>query len=207
MGYHHAGYEVTGVDHRPQQPRYPFRFIQADALEYLVAYGHKYDCIHASPPCQLFSSATFARPDLKRDHKDLLTPTLKILYGLQVPYVVENVMGAPLSPFGAVLCGLMFGLKVLRHRRFETSHLVLTPHHPSHRGVKIGRDGFVCVAGHGDGSYRHRKTTPPDHRNKASWERAMQIDWMSRNGLAQAIPPAYTRFLGLELYRQLFRED
>jgi DNA (cytosine-5)-methyltransferase 1 len=120
--------------------------------------------------------------------------------------VVENVMRAPLSPWSVTLCGLMFGLKVFRHRRFECSTLLLGPAHPSHRGKKIGVNGMVCVTGHGDASRHSRKRTPADHRNKASWVRGMAIDWMTRDELAQAIPPSYTEFLGRQLIDRLDKD-
>jgi DNA (cytosine-5)-methyltransferase 1 len=195
VGYHRAGFTVVGVDNRPQ-PRYPFEFHQADALEFLAAHGHEYDAIHASPPCQRFSSATFFRL-----HEDLLTPTIELLQALDRLWIVENVPRAPLSSWSTELCGLMFDLKVLRHRRFECRSLILSPPHPSHRNIKIGVNGFACLAGCGDASRQHRIRTPADHRTKAAWARAIGIDWMTRDELAQAIPPAYTEYIGGHLRR------
>lgn len=202
VGYARAGFRVTGVDHAPQA-NYPFRFVQADALEYLAEHGHEFDVVHASPPCQKFSSGTFCRPEANTKHPDLVTPTLALLQQVARVWIVENVLRAPLSPFSPVLCGLMFGLKLFRHRRFECSHFLWVPPHPSHAGKKVGVDGMVCVAGHGDCSRRHRKSVPADHRNKAAWEKGMGIDWMTRDELAQAIPPAYTHYLGTQLLRLL----
>lgn len=201
VGYHRAGFDVVGVDNRPQ-PRYPFAFVQADALEYLAAHGREFGAIHASPPCQMFSLATFNRPDLSRRHQDLVTPTLTLLRQTGRSWVVENVQRAPLGPAAAILCGLMFGLTLFRHRRFEASFLLLSPPHPTHAGKRIGVNGFVCVAGHGDASWRYRGR--PAHLDdgmcrKAAWSRAMGIDWMTRVELAQAIPPAYTEFVGRQL--------
>jgi DNA (cytosine-5)-methyltransferase 1 len=199
MGYYQAGFdEILGVDIRPQ-PRYPFRFIQADALEFLARFGPSsgWDLIHASPPCQHYSVANNI---WKRDHPDLLDAVREGLQRAGSPYVIENVVGAPLrSP--VLVCGVMFGLKVFRHRLFESSELLLQPPHMPHGGRAIGRDGFCCVAGHGDsnGHKGKRKPVPPDHRSVAAWRRAMGIDWMTRSELAQAIPPAYTKWIGEQL--------
>lgn len=104
-GYRRAGFEVVGVDIKPQ-PKNPHRFIQGDALEYLAEHGGEYDAIHASPPCQ-------AHCDLKhmwnaKDNPDLIGPTRELLQKIGRPYIIENVEGAPLiSPI--ILCGTMFG--------------------------------------------------------------------------------------------------
>ena len=146
MGYSRAGFdEVVGVDTEPQ-PRYPFEFVQADALEYLAEHGHDYDAIHASPPCQGYS-IMHNLPWLRgRDYPLLILPTIEMLEALGKPYVVENVMGARhgsktlqkrgLEAHGLKagwLCGAMFGLPFYRHRLFATNWLWLAPGHPKHR--------------------------------------------------------------------------
>lgn len=147
-GYAAAGWLVTGVDHRPM-PRFPFEFIQADALEFVREHGAEYDAIHASPPCQRYSS-TAALPNVKRErHVDLIAPTRDALAATGRPWVIENVERAPLT--GALLCGLSFGLKVFRHRIFESSGLLFEPPHQRHGARRIGVGGFVCVAGNGGG--------------------------------------------------------
>jgi len=118
MGYHLAGFEVTGVDIQPQ-PRYPFRFVQADALAYLADHGHEYDAFHASCPCQLYSATQRIQG---RDHPDLIGATRTALENTGRPWVIENVPGAPLRD-PVLLCGAMFGLRTYRHRLFETSRL------------------------------------------------------------------------------------
>ena len=145
LGYHRAGFdEIVGVDNRPM-PRYPFEFIQSDALEHLAEHGHAYDAIHASPPCQGYS-IMHNLPWLRgREYPLLILPTLEMLDGLGKPYVVENVMGARhgatglrkrgLEPHGLKagwLCGLMFGLPFYRHRLFATNWMWLAPGHPKH---------------------------------------------------------------------------
>ena len=144
-GYHLAGFQdITGVDIKPQ-PRYPFRFVQADALEYLAEHGHEYDAIHASPPCQGYSIMNNL-PWLKgREYPLLILPVLEMLESLGKPYVLENVMGARhgakgLSKRGLEahglqagwLCGTMFGLPFYRHRLFAANWLWLAPGHAKH---------------------------------------------------------------------------
>ena len=146
MGYSRADFDqIVGVDIKPQ-PRYPFEFVQADALEYLAEHGYDYDAIHASPPCQGYS-IMHNLPWLRgRDYPLLLLPTLEMLEGLGKPYVVENVMGARhgsktlrkrgLEDHGLKagwLCGTMFGLPFYRHRLFATNWLWLAPGHPKHK--------------------------------------------------------------------------
>jgi DNA (cytosine-5)-methyltransferase 1 len=196
MGYHRAGFDVLGVDHLPQ-PRYPFPFVRADALDYLAAHGREFDAIHASPPCQRFSRSRTIHGSGDR-HPDLIPSCRDLLANAGRPWVVENVPEARLN-HPAVLCGLMFGLRVLRHRAFEASFLLLGPSHPRHpgalttgtstrrgNGYSTGRDGLVCVAGH--------------NFNRAAGAWAMGIDWpMSQRDLALAVPPAFTEFIGRQL--------
>lgn len=186
-GYAMAGFEVTGVDIEPQ-PDFPFNFIQADAIEYAAQYGYQYDAITASPPCQPHSWSA-ARWD--KEYPDFLPQTRFMLMASGKPYIIENVIGAPmLAPI--VLCGTQFeGLRVFRHRQFESNIALHTPPRCSHKGKKIGfgPHDFVTVAGHGgNGSARVE-----------NWRDAMGIDWMDKDHLTQAIPPAYTHYLGNQL--------
>ncbi len=192
MGYHRAGFEVVGVDIKPQ-PHYPFEFHQADAMEYPL---EGFDVIHASPPCQAF---TTARVIHGRSHPDLLTPTRGRLqyqptpfrlfpWGRenQRPWVIENVPGSPMRS-DLVLCGSMFGEpRLKRHRLFEfwepPHDLLLLP--PCGHAKKL-----VSVFGHGGHVYH----------GVDDWRQVMGIDWMTRDELAQAIPPAYTEYIGRQL--------
>lgn len=207
MGYHRAGFEVVGVDIAPQK-HYPFEFHQADALEYVQKYGGQFDAIHASPPCQRYSSASFSR-SVRNRHPDLVPVTRDCVVESRKLYVIENVFGAPLARGSIMLCGLMFGLKVFRHRWFEVPGLPIAPHHPSHKGKLIGRGGFCCVCGHGGGvsgrmrTQFHRESDGGFKDTKRDWAIAMGIDWMTRKELSQAIPPAYTEFIGRQLYRSI----
>ena len=192
MGYHRAGFEVVGVDIEPQK-HYPFKFIQGDALTFPL---EGYDAYHASPPCQAFTMANYqARRDGKAIHPNLIDPIRQRLIATGKPWVIENVIGAPLiNPL--LLCGTMFGLGVFRHRLFESNILILAPLHAPHKG-KIGDGKYFSVAG-GAGRWKSWGTVVRDV-NKGSvleWREAMGIDWMIRKGLTQAIPPAYTEYIG-----------
>jgi DNA (cytosine-5)-methyltransferase 1 len=179
MGYARAGFEVVGVDIQPQ-PRYPFAFHQADALTFPL---EGFDAYHASPPCQLYSRTHRL---WKRAHPDLVDAFRQRLRATGKPYILENVPGAPL-PGSLVLCGTMFALGVLRHRLFESNVLLFAPGPCAHKGgVKDGT--YISVFGGGGKGY-----------TKASGSRAMGIEWMSVRELSQAIPPAYTEWLGRQL--------
>jgi len=212
VGYHRAGFDVVGVD-IANQKNYPFKFYRDDALEFLQFCGHKFDAIHASPPCQAFS---VLRHLSAKVHPDLIGPTRELLERTGKPWIIENVVGAPLrSP--AVLCGSSFGLDLRRHRLFETNWLLLTPdcehgwqtpRFPPNRSErrkagKLAR--VITVAGHDTRSFNHMASVASVHGGTqgaggvAEWRRAMGIDWMTRDELAQAIPPAYTEFIGRQL--------
>ena len=199
VGYHRAGFDVVGVDNRPM-PNYPFEFHQGDALDFLAAHGGEFAAIHASPPCQHYTIGRHIHNSGKR-HPDLVATTRQLLDAAGKPWVMENVMGAPMHR-PVMLCGLMFGLRVLRHRLFESSAALLAPSHPKHppgnltnanQGYSTGSHGFVSVAGH--------------NFVRTAGAEAMQIDWMKRREeLAQAIPPAYTEFVGKQLIRVCKKE-
>lgn len=198
-GYRRAGFEVCGVDIEAQ-PNNPHQFIQGDALEYLAAHGHEFDAIHASPPCQGYSQLRAMHPG--REYPLLIEPVRNLLKQGGKPWIIENVPGAPLQHYsdlfgthGVMLCGSMFGLGVKRgflrrHRLFELSFPV--PQMPcSHKGRAVG------VYGHGGQNGKHRML----YREEAA--EAMGITWMSRDEMCQAIPPAYTEWLGRQLLSQL----
>lgn len=189
MGYHQAAedlgveHEITGIDIKPML-RYPFRHIVADALEYLAAHGSEYDFIHASPPCQAYSLGA-QRWD--RDYPDLLADTERALMMLGRPFVIENVERAPFTLPTVTLCGIQFGLNVIRHRRFASNVLLMGM---AHAQPHPRRGEFVTCAGHGgNGSNSY-----------AVWAQAMGVDWMSKPELAQAVPPAYTRYIGRQMF-------
>ena len=185
VGYDRAGFDVTGVD-ITVMPRYPYEFHQVDAFHYLLEHGHRYDAIHASPPCQDHSTLS----SLTGEHGTgwMLAGMQQLLPTFGVPYVIENVPGAPMRT-DYKLCGCMFGLPGLRRERwFETSWRGYELRPPCHHTGKT-----VTVAGHPGGS----STRDGDvGSSTAEWKVAMGIDWMTARELAQAIPPAYTEYIG-----------
>lgn len=201
MGYSRAGFEMTGVDNRPM-PRYPFEFIQADALEYVAEHGHEYDAIFASPPCQAWSALKAWNPERQGTHPELIKPTRVALRSFGVPYVIENVVGSPLdSP--AQICGSSFGLRVFRHRRFE-SNVYLFSTQCDHSSI----DDPVGVYGdHPENAMVGVGTRISRARTLADGRDAMGIDWMSWKELTQSIPPAYTEFIGAQILTYLERRQ
>lgn len=217
MGYHQAGFdEIVGVDIRPQ-PRYPFTFMQADALEYVREHGAEFDAIHASPPCQKYSVMTLGRWK-EREHPDLIGPTREELQKTCKPFIIENVGGARAKLLNPImLCGTMFGLQtkggsqLRRHRYFECSHFfVLTPSCRHNSGSVIGvygggqnparkRPATIGVWGHAGGSSNRDDLVQFGTQDRRD---AMGIDWMTGDELSEAIPPAYTRFIGGVLLSQ-----
>jgi DNA (cytosine-5)-methyltransferase 1 len=189
-GYQQAGFYVVGVDINPQ-PRYAGdEFYQADALEFVAQRGREFDVIHASPPCQAFSLATCYHGN-QEEHADLITPTREMLDATGRPYVVENVPGAPVRR-DLLLCGEMFGLQLHRHRLFETGEwLAFSLQHPRHRLRSAAHNCHVAEG--------HTRLVAGHFADLASASQAMGIDWMTRAELSQAIPPAYTEFIGRQL--------
>ena len=200
LGYSRAGFEVVGVDIVPQA-KYPLTFVQADAMTLDPKFIAMFDAVHASPPCQSYSDLA-KRNGNADEWPRLIEPVREMLVRTGLPYIIENVDGAPLlNP--AVLCGTMFkGLRVLRHRLFETNFMVLVPPHgrhpkchtmdkrKSHYGKTDEMRDFVSVNGGGNCSV-------------AAARDAMGIDWMNKNELNEAIPPIYTQFIGEQLISQL----
>ncbi len=200
VGYSQAGFDVVGIDIAPQQ-NYPLPFIQADVLTLDPKFIASFDAIHASPPCQSYSD--LAKRNRNADQwPRLIEPVREILIRSGRPYVIENVDGAPLrNP--VILCGTMFReLRVLRHRLFETNFglaPLLHGKHPkvhtfdrrkSHFGKTNEWKDFVQVTGGGNCTL-------------AAAREAMGIDWMTKTEINEAIPPAYTRYVGEQLLRHL----
>lgn len=230
MGYSRAGFtEIVGVDITPQ-PRYPFTFVLGDALAYVAAHGRDFDAIHASPPCQGYSIMRNLPWLRHKEYPLLIQPTADALNAVERPWVIENVMGAKLA--SGWLCGTMFGLPFYRHRFFWTGEWFwLQPSHKPHTqrirsGHSLGgraRDIVFSAAedsrgiqtwpgrrpdgGHGltviengaqadDCGIGHAKGA-----KKAA--EAMGVTWMKREEITQAIPPAYTEFIGRQLLEAL----
>ena len=201
MGYHRAGFDVVGVD-LTWQFSYPFRFIETDALSLDPDWLATFDAIHASPPCQSYTALT-SRTGTGDEWPRLVEPVRDLLEAAGRPYVIENVEGAPLRD-PMVLCGTMFdGLRVLRHRLFESNVGLMAPGpcrpHPlchtldkrkNHYGQTDEWTDFVSVNGGGNSTV-------------AAARDAMGIDWMNKAELNEAIPPAYTEHVGRQLLAHL----
>ena len=200
VGYDRAGFEVIGIDIAPQ-PDYPFEFHQGDALDFLAGNWREFDAIHGSPPCQA-STALTKGTNQGRKYVQLIPETRRLMRATGLPTVIENVQGADVRR-DLVLCGEMFGLGVLRHRYFEVDGFDVTPPaHKAHRGrVRGWRHGtyydgpYIAVYGDGGGK-----------GSVAEWQVAMGIDWTDdRKAIAEAIPPAYSEFVGRQLMAQFER--
>ena len=191
-GYARAGFDVTGVDVRPQ-PRYPFKFLQADVFDLGLDFLRQYNVIHASPPCQAYTVLShYCNGELE----DLVPPVRGLLQRAGRPYIIENVPGSPLrNP--VMLCGTMFpGLRVLRHRLFETNFLVLAPEHEPHRVRCHHYNKRLASYGKTDQWKDFLTVTGTGGYSMAAGQDAMGIDWMKRHELTQAVPPPYTEFVG-----------
>lgn len=200
MGWYLAGFDVVGCD-QDDQPNYPFPFIRGDAIDYIRAHGHEYDLIHASWPCQYGAAITKGtNAHLRETYPNLIGPGREAMLAAGRPYVIENPDARP----DVVLCGVMFGLPILRHRKFEASGwfplaLPHTPHRGRVRGHRHGKHyngPYVAAYGNGGG-----KATVPE------MQAAMRITWTDvRHELTEAIPPAYTQFLGEQAAEQILAE-
>ena len=200
VGYNRAGFEVVGVDIKPQ-PNYPFRFIQADALALAPEFISSFDAIHASPPCQSYSDLAKRNGNADKWPR-LIEPVREMLVRSGLPYVIENVEGAPLlNP--VVLCGTMFpGLRVLRHRLFEANFGIVPPPHNKHPKVHTF-DRRKSHFGKTDEWKDFVQVTGGGNCTLAAAREAMGIEWMTKNEINESIPPAYTRFIGEQLLRHL----
>lgn len=184
MGYHQAGFQVVGVDINPQ-PNYPFEFHQADAMHYPL---ESFDVIHASPPCQRYMTGGLVN---RAKHPDLIGLVRYRLIMNKTPWVIENVPGAPMRP-DVMLCGSMFNLQVRRHRWFEihpTPMIMISP--CDHTRPVTG------VYGNPHGQQGAWPGMLPS--DLPTWRQAMGIDWMTAAEISEAIPPAYTQFIGEQL--------
>lgn len=207
-GYVDAGFDVVGVDIEPQ-PRYPFEFCRGDALSVLrglirgksfwfpTSLGEltlgSFSAVHTSPPCQLYSDTHRIN---RSDFPDLIGPTRELLERTGLPYVIENVVGAERELRDPVmLCGAMFGRETYRHRLFETNWALTAPNHPEHvaKTTKMGRapvaGEYMHIVGNFSGVDKGREV--------------MGMPWASRDGLREAIPPAYTEYIGRQLLEHM----
>lgn len=191
MGYNLAGFDVVGVDIAPQ-PHYPFEFYQSDAFVWLSEHWQEFDAIHASPPCQGYSVMRHL-PWLKNREYPLLIDAIRAaLNSTGKTWVIENVATAPLH--GGELCGLALGLPLLRHRRFESNILLLFPQCPGHP---------VLFPENSQMSQRGRKGGIMGVLPGYEPRQALDCEWMTLREARQAIPPAYTKFIGEQLINHI----
>ena len=190
MGYHRAGFDVVGVDISPQ-PHYPFEFVQADATEYPL---DGFDAIHASPPCQ----DHMRTPHRAHGTGWMLDHARQRLLAQDAPWVIENVGHGIRADYR--ICGCQVGLELRRVRLFETSWHGFSLSHPCHHQGPV-----VSVVGNGTPTWVREKWKAAYGRepNIRDYREAMGIDWMNRDELSQAIPPAYTELIGQHLMAQL----
>jgi DNA (cytosine-5)-methyltransferase 1 len=201
QGYRDAGFDVIGVDLDPQ-PKYAAhfgadRFVQADALEYLVEHGHEFAAIHASPPCQGYSLTQRIQ---RRAHPMLIDKVRDLMRWIGVPYVIENVRAARWAMIDPVeLCGCAFGLHTYRPRLFESSFPVEVPPCLPHTGVtvKMGRPVAPGDYYHAVGNYNGGRYVRED----------MGVPWMNRDGVRECIPPVYARHVGAHLLAHVLGEE
>ena len=186
MGYYRAGFEVEGVDIKPQ-PHYPFKFYQADALTFPL---EGYDAYHSSPPCQGYSATANLPWLVKREYPLLILPTREMLKATNKPYVLENVKRArigckqlktrQIAEHGmdaGLLCGCMFDLPFYFERLFETNFLWWQPRHKLHETLTAGRMFGARL-------------------RLAQEFKAKMLGWMDKDEAKEAIPPAYTEYIG-----------
>jgi DNA (cytosine-5)-methyltransferase 1 len=202
-GYAAAGFDVVGVDIE-EQPNYPFPFVKADALEYVAEHGHKYDAIHASPPCQGYSPHVSSNdsqwvPTKGKSEPKLIEPLRGLLAATGKPYVIENVVGARHElRANLMLCGSMFGLPLARHRLFESNVFLEQPEHVTCRGIA---KRFALERGW---EYRDMSVTGKGRRAGTAdrWKEILGIpasEQLTQHQLAECIPPAYTEHIGRAL--------
>jgi len=224
MGYHRAGFDVVGVDVK-EQPSYPFEFIQSDVFDLNKSFIDEFDIIHASPPCQAYSIGSIGQRAAGKCYKDLLSKTRELILQHEKSYIIENVKNAPLlKPMK--LCGSMFKLRVIRHRFFETDMWIYPPMSKcQHNGAVYSGEYVNVYNSMPVSSYIGGKIISNEERKERSrayrarvrekyncgtskaeyldWSDAMGIDWMNKQSVAknkydltQAIPPAYTEWIG-----------
>jgi len=194
MGYYRAGFEVVGVDIK-KQPRYPFDFVQGDALILAPEMCQYFDVIHASPPCQFASVIT--PKEYKKNHPNLISATREVLQNSGKFYVIENVPGAKehlTNPL--LLCGTFFGLNLWRHRFFEIKPRIAPPIAKCDHSKRP-----ILITGSPKRNGQYSKEP-----NAQQQRDAMQTSWMRKIDMDEAIPPAYTEWIGRELISLLNKE-
>lgn len=198
-GYADAGWHVTCVDIEPQ-PRNPFEFHQADAIEFLAAHWREFNAVHASPPCQDYLNLTKVNAALGRTsgHERLIAETRAALEATDLPWVIENVEDARRELIDPVrICGTGLGRPIRRHRLFE-SNVPLVGIPCEHRAFSERRY-WTSWRPNGE----HRLSTVVQVYGNAGgrehWPAALGVDWMDAHGMVECVPPSYTAHIGAQL--------
>lgn len=191
-GYQEAGFYVVGVDNEPQPHYCGDEFFQGDAIEFIRRHGREFDAIHASPPCQGYSRMRHLPWLAGREYPLLIPATREALRATGRLWVIENVADAPLN--GALLCGAALGLPIVRHRRFESNILLMFSSCPGHPVLFAGRKTM---------NQRGRASGVMGLAEGQNAGEAMGIDWMTDREMRQAVPPAYTKCVGAQLWMAL----
>lgn len=203
-GYINAGFEVTGIDVKDIN-NYPGQFIKSDAIEFLNENYMNFDAIHASPPCQKYSKSTAEARKNGKLYADLIPETRRILKLTKKPFIIENVPSAPIRK-DLNLYGYMFGLKVIKQRHFEIENFFMMQPGIADKIGSVRNGDFAQVVGKGQKRGQHKLDKPFKYEGKflEQWSFAMGIDWMTKaEQLAEAIPPAYTQYIGNQLLNYL----
>ena len=187
-GLSNVDFAVIGVDIKPQ-PYYPFPFIEADVMSLDADWFKGFDAIWASPPCQRYSLNAIQHQTVE-DHPDLIVPTRELLDSTGLPYVIENIPNAPIRK-DLLLCGSMFGLRLIRHRIFESNIRLTQLEHGDHHPY------FITVTGHPGGN--SSRDGNAHLGTMEEWQEVMEIDWLPARTLAEAVPPAYAEHIGIDL--------
>jgi len=206
MGLYNAGFEVEGVDVNPELSRfYPFKITHGDVFDLEEGFFRDFDFIWASPPCQNYSIGTIAFRNAGKEYPDLVDKTRKLLNKTDIPYIIENVPGAPIRK-DLMLCGTMFNLGVIRHRWFELHDISIPqPKHEKHKGSASTGEYIICATGVvNPGCFGKRAEYKKlygeiwkENNKMENWKKAMGIDWIDdRKALAEAVPPAYAKYIG-----------
>ncbi|MEM6696768.1 MAG: DNA cytosine methyltransferase [Bacteroidota bacterium] len=211
-GYMDSGFDVVGVDLLDFSKEYPGQFIQADAVEFLLQYGQYFDAIHASPPCQAFSPSTAVFRGRGKKYVDMIADVRKVLETLGKPYVIENVPQAPIRK-DISLVGYAFGLDLIKKRSFELGNglFLLQMPFPRLAGRTVRNGDFAHVVGKGSHSGQGGQNKPYKGRREGEtvlqvWRRVMQMPWATTcQGLANAIPPTFTRYIGKNIHDQVLK--
>ena len=199
--------EILGVD-KVKQPYYPFNYVICDIFDLPLEFFEDFDFIWASPPCQAYSFSTKGSRNRGKTYPDLVEKTRQLLDETKKPYVIENVPGAPIRK-DLMLCGEMFGLKIIRHRYFEVNGFhVPQLKHIKHKGMVANGTKMGVFNGNSRNTRTQKRYTIAGHQEGtlAQWQEAMKISWVgSKSYLAQCVPPTYSDYI-LNFFKEKEKE-